>query len=84
MHRRILRGEQWRWFSNSLLLPLCAGGVVVALFSVGKSYFPWDGRGVDFLFVINALLFTFVATTLATPLGRQQFRIVLAKETLHK
>lgn len=79
MHRRILRGEQWRWYSNCFLLPLCSGGVVVALFSLGKFYFPLGGRLADFIFLINALLFAFVATILATPLGRQQLQVVLTK-----
>lgn len=79
MHRRILRGELWRWCSRDLLLPLCSGGVVVAFSALEKSHFSAGSRVFDFFFVAITLLAAFIVTTLATPLGHNQLRMIMAR-----
>ncbi|MES2919220.1 MAG: oligosaccharide flippase family protein [Pseudomonadota bacterium] len=74
MHRRILRGEKWRWYWNDVLQPLLAGALVAALLVLAKSWLPQGGRVAGFLFLAMAGLAVLAATALATPLGRGVLR----------
>lgn len=70
MHRRILPGEQWEWYSKGVAVPL-AGAVLVAglwrlaIFDLSPSW--W--RTAALLATVYAM--TLVATTLITPWTRQ-------------
>ena len=71
MHRRLLRGEQWRWYFEDVGLPLAVsvGMALLCLLIV-----PTEGARIQLLmFLAGATLFVAGPTLLATPVTRAGF-----------
>jgi len=65
MHRRLLKGEQWRWYREDVGLPLVAA---LATASLGRWLFPAEISQVMTLMYLGALsLATLVITAMVTP-----------------
>lgn len=71
MHRKILRGEAWRWYSQAMLLPLIGTVVPIILFYV----FIFDKGGYVPLFVQipGILVLSWISAGLVTPSTRLMF-----------
>lgn len=69
MHRRILPGEQWRWYGVDVGLPLAAA---LGTVGVGRLLIPAGtlGRGGALLALLAVATATQLATLAATPLSR--------------
>jgi hypothetical protein len=68
MHRRLLKGEQWRWYLEDVGLPL-AVSLGAALFCLALA--PTDGPRLQLLIVLTGVtIFVAGSTFLATPVTR--------------
>jgi hypothetical protein len=68
MHRRILIGEQWKWYFEDLALPFI---VAVSVAGIGKFLLPADGTKFETIvgiLIISAL--TFFLTVFSTKVTR--------------
>jgi O-antigen/teichoic acid export membrane protein len=71
MHRRLLRGEQWRWYFEDVGLPLAVA--LVAAFC-GSILVPGSGSRLQLAVILaGILLFVAGSTFLATPITRATF-----------
>ncbi len=71
MHRRILRGEKWRWYAYDLLAPLGAGFATCLLL---RAFWPIVDNALSQLLLLSlAVLLVFTAALLAADKARQQF-----------
>ena len=72
MHRRILRGEQWRWYAVDVALPLIAALAVAG--GCRWLFDQWGGQGLPRLGLLACLtaagLFTIIAAAVAAPAVR--------------
>ncbi len=71
MHRRLLKGEQWRWYLTDVGLPMSVSLVAALLCRV---LVPLDGPRVrQFVILTGTTILVAGATGLATPFTRQAF-----------
>lgn len=73
MHRRILKGEQWRWYFEDLAVPLIPALLVAG---TGKLLFPSNATRIETIIGLSAVLaMTFLATILSTKATRGYLKI---------
>lgn len=68
MHRKILKGETWRWYSQAMLLPLIGAVVPIILFHV--FFFDKGGYVPLFVQIPGILVLSWICAGLATPSTR--------------
>ena len=75
MHRRLLRSEQWRWYTRDVLLPMSGAAIVATAFRMAMPTFahPFSLAA----YIAAAGLCTLTATALLCDEVRQRFFVLL-------
>ncbi|MDP2371478.1 oligosaccharide flippase family protein [Rhodoferax sp.] len=68
MHRSLLLREKWRWYRDTLVLPLLAGAAASGLAKL--CWPPTGSRAIDALWLVGAAALTAAAVVAATPAPR--------------
>ena len=70
MHKKILKGEKWRWYIDDIIKPIFSALTVVLL---TRKFFTYDSSLVTQLISLGVVLtFTFSAAVIATPVTRNR------------